>query len=286
MESARRRLSVLSRARVPDRLATALTSPQSMPRQRKENYEAAHALAAIAVDELQHAQRANGRSIAAEADRAETLAKSRRMAEARARDRSPMRRRNERQIPDAELCNDASSAAVDIAEACRPANADPATRSPAARCGDVVLRVSSWTTRGFRRYTSNADERMYACQTTRRHWQISRQAYELTAHRSAPRFRRTTPAVRFTTLLPTFSRKRVSLLLRQGDASRAFSVSDSSRTFNVERQRPHDAAPVRDSAQVDACCPQHTVLSSTQFCPDSVAIFDVSAKGVHVTRSR
>jgi CHAT domain-containing protein len=268
-------LSALSPAGVSDSIRHALTSAINAET-AQGNYDAARALTAIVLEELRNARLRNDIA-AADAGRAEILAKlgdyeaaRRAIADARF---------NAAHIAD-ENFRRRTSISIDLAEAGVIRKSDPGR----------ALHLLDGAMSFFESRHENAWLPKVYLERGRTYVQLDQSAAALAnfqaglnslqSQRSS--VQKNDARGTFYDIAPDLFSETVSLLLQQGDVSRAFSVSDSSRSFNPNATANDDAEQV--PFQTGKALPATTALLEYTLLQDSVAIFHVSAEGVRVTR--
>jgi len=267
-------LSALSPAGVSDSIRHALTSALNAET-AQGNYDAARALTTIVLEELRNARLQNDIA-AANAARAEILAK---LGDYEAAQRTIAdARQNAAHIAD-ENFRRRTSIFIDLAEAGVVRRSDPA-RALHLLDGAMSFFESrhenTWLPRVYlergRTYV-----RLHQSATALANFQAGLSS--LQSQRSS--VQKNDARGTFYDIAPDLFSETVSLLLQQGDVSKAFFVSDSSRTFDVNATTDHEAARV--GLPTGNAAPATTLIEYA-ILHDAVAIFDVSAKGIHVTR--
>jgi len=263
-------LTALSPAGVSDSIRHALTSAINAET-AQGNYEAAGALTAIVLEDLRNA-RLRHDIAAADAGRAEILVKlgdyegaRRTIADAR---------ENAAQIVDDNFRR-RTSITIDLAEAVVVRESDPAR----------ALHLLNGAMAFFESRHENAWLPRVYLERGRTYAQLHETVPALADFEAGIRsLQSQRPAIQkddvrgtFYDIAPDLFPETVSLLLQQGDVSRAFSVSDSSRTFG-HTQTTSVALPPAGTRPATAIVIEYMLLK------DALVIFDVSPKGIHVTR--
>jgi CHAT domain-containing protein len=269
--------ATLSAAGVSDSIRNALTSAINAA-VAHGNDEAALALSEIVLEDLRDGRQAI--SIApTEAARAEILSNIGDFERAR---RSIVTARSETaKIADASLRNRALIP-VDLAEAAVVRHSDPTHALLLIDAAIGVLKAAhanAWLPKAYlergRTHVRLKDDAAALLDFTAGLNALQAQRASLEKHDTSRTFYDVTPDLFAET---------VSLLLRRGDVTRAFAVSDSSRSFNLQEPAHDDAPLVGLLPSSAASLPANTVLLEYMILQDSIAIFRVSSSSVSVTR--
>jgi CHAT domain-containing protein len=268
--------SALSQAGASDSIRHALTSAINAATAHG-NYDAARALTAIILEELQNARLPNDIA-AAEAGRAEILAK---LGDFEAARRTIAEsRHNAAEISDRNLQR-RTSVTIDLAEAAVVRKSDP-SRALQLLDGAMTFLESghdnAWLPRVYlergRTYVQLHQDKSALADFQAGLNLLQTQRSSIQKHDARGTFY---------DIAPDLFSENVSLLLRQRDVSRASSVSDSSRSFNVQAGATYDGAVAPASLEIGRAVPPTTAFIEYTLLQDSVAIFRVSAQGVFVT---
>jgi CHAT domain-containing protein len=258
---------VLSRAGSYDRIRNSLITA-GIAEQAQGKYESALSLATIALDDMREARQPTAMCLA-EAGRAEVLAKS---GMSGARGAVERARSAARTIPDAELGR-RMSAYVDIVEAGVERNANPAASlrlADAAVAFFTAERRKAWLPKAYlergRTHLRGGDEAAALADFEAGLRAIEAQRSSLTDRNLRGTFYDAEPQL--------FS-ETIALLLRGGDISRAFAISDGARARSVY-ERPVSASRPESgmtAEQIRRDIPPNTALVEYAFLNDSVIIF-------------
>jgi CHAT domain-containing protein len=271
-------LAALSRAGVSDSIRHALASAINAEAAHG-HYDAALALTAIVLDELQHGRLPH--SIAgAEAGRAEILAK---LGDFDAAQRAIIDAHEKiKEIKDPNLQR-RTMASVDLAEASVLRETDPAQSLKLLDATASFLESShenAWLPKAYLE-RGRTHVRMHADDAALADFQAGLEALQ----RQRSSINKSDLGGTFYDISPDLFAETVSLLLRHGNIAHAFSVSDSARqTGTYERADVSASSSLPVAMQIGGALPANTVLIEYAILPESIAIFHLSAKGVGVAR--